>query len=187
VSGDDSGFYINKEAGFCKDDLHCLHLSNPEIACEVDGECHFHSRLNPDCASGKCGYSYCAAECDLSEQCPGGFEPIEIEGTCYCKPTVSGDAQADEACVVFHYAFDVWVNPEADFCKEDLYCYGGFISYPVGCNSLEDCDQTLNASHCIDGDCLGSYCTPYCAEEQQCGRPGYSSTTIIDDVCICNR
>jgi hypothetical protein len=82
---------VNATADFCAAGLACLGFPADGQAGKCPGgdpvECiDIPSNANPDCVGDNCGASFCSEECDAQGNCPAGFWPQEIGGTCYCIP-----------------------------------------------------------------------------------------------------
>jgi len=82
---------VNENAGFCLEGLLCLGIPADGTAGTCPGgsaeECvEMETVWNPDCVYGNCGVSFCAEECGPEGYCPEGFEPQDVNGTCFCIP-----------------------------------------------------------------------------------------------------
>ena len=81
---------VNAEYDHCADGLVCLG-SDDYQTCPggAPAECitdEISYSFNPDCNNGICGFSFCSEECDANGNCPTGFVPADVSGTCYCIP-----------------------------------------------------------------------------------------------------
>ena len=81
---------VNTEYAECSAGLACL--GNDDIGLCPGGtlaECtaEVPYSYNPDCVDGICGFSFCSEECDAQGNCPAGFIPADVSGTCFCIPT----------------------------------------------------------------------------------------------------
>jgi hypothetical protein len=83
---------VNADAGECNPGLTCLGIPADGSAGTCPGgsagECtDLLEEWNPDCVYGNCGASFCSEECDAQGNCPAGFMPVDVAGTCFCVPS----------------------------------------------------------------------------------------------------
>ncbi|MBN2495912.1 MAG: hypothetical protein JXR96_15075 [Deltaproteobacteria bacterium] len=83
---------INELWGSCRDGLTCVGMGS-EVACPggiPDCEGVFPGSWNPWCTldTGLCGASFCAAPCGAGDTCGASFEPVDVEGECFCAPSL---------------------------------------------------------------------------------------------------
>jgi hypothetical protein len=82
---------VNGTADNCAAGLVCLGFPDNGTSGTCPGgnitECtDIPASANPDCVNGNCGASFCAEQCDAQGNCPAGFWPQDVGGTCYCIP-----------------------------------------------------------------------------------------------------
>jgi hypothetical protein len=153
---------MNNSYNFCMSGLTCL--GNDDAGSCPGGsptECGIPDIQNPDCVNGVCGFSHCSSRCDAQGNCPTGYAPVDVSGTCYCVPQETGNSQAGDPCPLGD------VNSTADFCAADLTCLGfpadGQAGTCPGGNPTECIDIPANANpDCVNGNCGASFCAEQC-------------------------
>jgi len=87
---------INTSYDFCISGLICLGNNNTgNCPGGTAAECDIPDAQNPDCVNEVCGFSFCSGECDEQGNCPAGFWPQEVGGTCYCIPSNECDVNGN--------------------------------------------------------------------------------------------
>jgi hypothetical protein len=139
---------VHADAAMCGLGLTCLGLAanGGQGVCPSGSaaECSgINEKWNPDCASGMCGASLCAAYCGDERSCPEDYFGTDvISGRCYCVP----DREAVEMCI----------DPVNNIgCSEGNSCIpvGGALLQCVTAGSRttgESCGGLL-------GDCIGGH------------------------------
>lgn len=118
---------------------------------------------NPDCVNANCGYSFCVPRCDVVGNCPRGYEPLDVNGMCYCIPS-KADSQAGEPCPFGN------VNDFASFCIDGLTCLGNEDTGSCPNGSVSECIGLPESWHpdCANGICGFSFCSEECDLQGNC-------------------
>jgi hypothetical protein len=181
---------MNNSYDFCASGLSCL--GNDDAGTCPGGsptECSgIPDVWNPDCVSGVCGFSHCTAPCDANGNCPNGFSPETISGSCYCIPEMTGTSQAGEPCPYGD------VNTTADYCAADLACLGVAADGTAGTcpgGAATECSQNdppIPANQnpdCVNNNCGASFCAAECDASGNCPA-GFAPEDVGDPaVCYC--
>ncbi len=172
---------VNTDTYNCSGGLSCLGIAadGQNGTCITDADCSsLGEALNPDCAGGYCGASFCAEECPAGEPgyCPGGTSGQEISGTCFCIPNIGTacsdpinnvGCEAGEKCVPYQGSelacveegtqdLDKICGPGA--CGgQDCWCKAGQLCLGAG---PESCYQICNADN--NTGCPGAADDYYC-------------------------
>ena len=160
---------VNSSYDFCASGLTCLGNSNTGSCPGGDpAECRIPDIQNPDCVNGVCGFSHCSSRCDAQGDCPTGYGPVDVSGTCYCVPQETGNAQVGDPC-----PFNGGVNANADNCALGLACLGfpadGTSGNCPGGDSAECTDVPASANpDCVNGNCGASFCAEECDAQGNC-------------------
>jgi len=181
---------VNTSYDFCANGLSCLG-SDDAGSCPGGSptECTDISEVeNADCVNGTCGFSFCSEPCDANGNCPSGFAPGDVGGSCYCIPVVTGNAQAGEPCPFGD------VNAAADYCAVDLACLGMAADGTSGtCPGGTDTECTQNDPpipanqnpDCVNNNCGASFCAEKCDANGNCDA-GFTPIDVGDPaVCYC--
>ena len=175
---------VNTEYDDCAAGMACL--GNDDIgSCPggTDAECSgVPDTWNPDCVNGICGFSFCSAECDAQGNCPQGFDPADVSGTCYCIPDQGGSGQPGDPCPLGD------VNYNTDFCASGLECLGAGPDSTMGTcpggSSTECTDIPRNHNpDCVNGMCGFSLCAGECNQNGNC--PAGFAPQDVAGTCFC--
>jgi len=177
---------MNASYDFCASGLSCL--GNDDAGTCPGGsvtECTDIPDIdNPDCVGGICGFSFCAGPCDAGGNCPNGFVPSDVGGSCYCVPGETGNSQAGDPCPFGD------VNSTADFCAAGLACLGMAADGTIGtCTIATDCttnDPPIPANQnpdCVGGNCGASFCADECDASGNC--PTGFAPQDVSGTCYC--
>ncbi|HUU03311.1 MAG TPA: hypothetical protein VM425_17895 [Myxococcota bacterium] len=160
---------VNSDTNNCAAGLTCLGIfaDGSNGSCTTDADCSsLGEALNPDCAGGYCGASFCAEECPGGDSgyCPGGTTGQDISGTCYCVPLTVATCtdpinnigcQAGEKCVPYQGSELACVEegPQdlGEVCGQgacggqDCWCKAGQLCLDSGAGSCQQiCDADAN-------------------------------------------
>ena len=174
---------MNQSYDFCASGLSCL--GNDDAGTCPGGsatECGIPDIQNPDCVNGICGFSHCSSRCDAGGNCPSGYIPADVSGTCYCVPGETGNAQAGDPCPFGD------VNSTADHCAVDLVCLGiaadGAAGTCPGGSPTECTDMAANSNpDCVNGNCGASFCAGECDASGNCAA-GFAPQDV-GGTCYC--
>lgn len=161
---------VNVTAYYCMPGLVCLGTDDWGLCPGgFDWECNggIPDVYNPDCVDGVCGFSVCAAECDSPGECPDGFQPVNVNRTCYCFPFSDGQPQLGDPCPFGD------VNPDANYCYPSLRCLGraadGNSGYCPDGDPTECTEYPASQNpDCVDGICGFSFCVAQCDAQGNC-------------------
>ena len=175
---------MNNSYDFCMSGLTCLGNDDTGSTCPGGSatECGIPDVQNPDCVSGVCGFSHCSSRCDAGGNCPSGYIPADVSGTCYCVPGETGNAQAGDPCPFGD------VNSTADHCAVDLVCLGiaadGAAGTCPGGSPTECTDMAANSNpDCVNGNCGASFCAGECDANGNC-EAGFAPQDV-SGTCYC--
>ena len=175
---------VNATAADCSNGLSCLGTEDWGLCPGGYGwECNgIPDVYNPDCVDGVCGFSVCAAECESPGECPDGFAPVNVNRTCYCFPFVDGSVPTGEPCPFGD------VNPDAQYCYQDLECLGrpadGNSGYCPGGDPAECTEYPASQNpDCVNGVCGFSFCADRCDAQGNC--PTGHEPLDADGTCYC--
>jgi hypothetical protein len=181
---------VNASYDFCETGLTCLGNNDTGSTCPGGSatECGIPDAQNPDCVSGVCGFSHCSSECDAGGNCPTGYVPATVSGSCYCVPGEAGTGVAGDPCPFGD------VNATADNCEPGLACLGFPADGAAGtCPGGTDTECSQNDPpipanqnpDCVNGNCGASFCADECDASGNCPA-GFAPQNVGDPpICYC--
>jgi hypothetical protein len=159
---------VHEDHGCCPPGLRCLGWPADGNSGTCPGgdpaECtQYPPSHNPDCVNGNCGYSFCVSRCDVVGNCERGLEPLDVNGICYCIPSIA-DSQAGEPCPFGN------MNDFSSFCEDGLTCLGNDDTGSCPGGSVSECIGPPESWHpdCADGICGFSFCSEECDPQGNC-------------------
>ena len=166
TTGDPCPFgVVHEDHWYCPPGLRCLGWPADGNSGTCPGgdpaECtEYPPSHNPDCVNGNCGYSFCAPRCDAVGNCERGQEPLDVNGMCYCIPSIA-DSRAGEPCPFGN------MNNFSAFCEDGLTCLGNDETGSCPGGSVSDCIGLPESWHpdCADGF---SFCSEECDPQGSC-------------------